>query len=44
MKSFEQLADYIDSKQVGDKVTITIHRDGKNMDVTATLESWDSSA
>jgi len=44
MKTFEDLADYIDSKQVGDKVTITVHRDGKDMDLTATLQAWDSSA
>jgi S1-C subfamily serine protease len=44
MKTFEDLADYIDSKQVGDKVTITVHRDGKDMELTATLQAWDSSA
>ena len=44
MKTFENLADYVDSKQVGDQVQLTVHRDGKDMDLTATLQSWDSSA
>jgi putative serine protease PepD len=44
MKTFDDLANYIDTKTVGDKVTITVHRDGKDQDLTATLESWDSSA
>ena len=44
MKTFENLADYVDSKQVGDQVKLTIHRDGKDIDLTATLQSWDSSA
>ena len=41
---FEDVADYIDTKNVGDEVKITIHRDGKDIDVTAKLKSWDSSA
>jgi putative serine protease PepD len=44
MTKFEDVADYIDGKNVGDEVKITIHRDGKDMDVTAKLKSWDSSA
>ena len=44
MKTFENLADYVDSKQVGDQVKLTVHRDGKDMDLTATLQAWDSSA
>jgi putative serine protease PepD len=44
VSKFEDVADYIDHKSVGDEVKITIHRDGKDMDVTATLKSWDSSA
>jgi S1-C subfamily serine protease len=44
MNSFEGLADYIDSKNVGDSVTITVHRDGKDIELTAELRSWDSSA
>ncbi|HEX5479254.1 MAG TPA: trypsin-like peptidase domain-containing protein [Dehalococcoidia bacterium] len=42
--TFEQLANYIDTKHVGDKVTITVHRDGKDMQVTATLQAWNSAA
>jgi S1-C subfamily serine protease len=44
MATFDDLANYIDTKTVGDKVTITVHRDGKDLQLTATLESWDSSA
>jgi len=44
MKTFENLADYVDSKQVGDQVKLTVHRNGKDMDLTATLQAWDSSA
>jgi S1-C subfamily serine protease len=44
MRTFEDLADYVDSKQVGDKVTLTVHRDGKDIELTATLQAWDSSA
>lgn len=44
MKSFEDLADYIDSKKVGDEVTLTVHRDGEDIELTAELKSWDSSA
>jgi S1-C subfamily serine protease len=44
MNTFDDLANYIDTKNVGDKVTITVHRDGKDIQLTATLESWDSSA
>lgn len=41
---FENVADYIDTKNVGDDVKITIRRDGKDIEMTATLKSWDSSA
>jgi S1-C subfamily serine protease len=44
MKTFEDLADYVDSKQVGDEVTLTVQRDGEEIELQATLESWDSSA
>jgi S1-C subfamily serine protease len=44
MKTFEALADYIDSKQVGDEVTLSVRRDGEDIELTATLEAWDSSA
>ena len=44
MRTFDNVADYIDTKAVGDQVKLTIQRDGKSMDITATLKSWDSSA
>jgi S1-C subfamily serine protease len=44
MKTFDDLANYIDQKSVGDKVTLTVHRDGKDIQLTATLQAWDSSA
>ncbi len=44
MNDFEDLADYIDSKDVGDEVTLLVERDGEQIELTATLESWDSSA
>ena len=44
MSRFEDLADYIDSKDVGDDVKLTVHRDGKDIELTAKLKSWDSTA
>ncbi len=44
MTRFEDLADYIDSKKVGDEVTLTVLRDGENIELTANLEAWNSSA
>ncbi|MDP9238409.1 MAG: trypsin-like peptidase domain-containing protein [Chloroflexota bacterium] len=44
MKTFENLADYIDGKSVGDQVKLTVHRDGKDIELSATLMAWDSSA
>ena len=44
MQSFNDVADYIDTKSVGDQVKLTVQRDGKTIDITATLKSWDSSA
>lgn len=44
MQSFNDVADYIDTKSVGDEVKLTIQRDGKSVEITATLKSWDSSA
>lgn len=44
MRTFEDLADYIDGKSVGDQVTLKVHRDGEDIELTATLEPWDSSA
>jgi S1-C subfamily serine protease len=43
-KTFDDLANYIDTKSVGDQVKLTVHRDGKDIQLTAMLESWDSSA
>ena len=44
MKTFDDLANYIDGKKVGDQVTLKVHRDGKDVDITATLQGWDSAA
>ncbi len=44
MTKFEDLADYIDSKSVGDEVTLQVRRDGEDIELKATLKSWDSSA
>lgn len=44
MKTFEELADYIDSRNVGDEVTIKVLRDGEELELTARLKSWDSTA
>jgi putative serine protease PepD len=44
MRTFEELADYIDSKQVGDEVTLQVIRDGEEIELQATLQAWDSTA
>jgi S1-C subfamily serine protease len=44
MTAFEDLADYIDSKDVGDEVTLLVRRNGEDIELQATLQSWDSSA
>lgn len=44
MKTFEELADYVDSKKVGDEVTLKVRRDGEDIELQATLRSWDSTA
>lgn len=44
MEKFEDLADYIDGKKVGDEVVLLVHRDGEDIELTAVLEPWDSSA
>jgi S1-C subfamily serine protease len=44
MRSFNDLADYIDSKSIGDEVTLTVQRDGEQIDLVAELRGWDSSA
>jgi len=44
IKTFDDLANYVDSKNVGETVQLKVHRDGKDLDLTATLQTWDSSA
>jgi putative serine protease PepD len=44
MTAFESLADYIDSRDVGDEVTLSVQRDGERLELRAELKSWDSSA
>jgi len=44
MRTFEDLADYIDSREVGDQVTLSVQRGDERVEITATLKSWDSSA
>ena len=44
MTSFEALADYVDSKKVGDSVTLSVRRDGEDIELIAELKSWDSTA
>ncbi|MBI5287569.1 MAG: trypsin-like peptidase domain-containing protein [Chloroflexi bacterium] len=44
MTKFEDLADYIDSKKVGDEVKLSVRRDGEDIELTAKLNSWNSSA
>ncbi len=36
----EDISDYINTRQVGDTVTLSLVRDGKSMDVQVTLETW----
>ncbi len=38
--NYEELADYIDSKQVGDTVKVQVVRDGKDMTFDVKLEPW----
>jgi putative serine protease PepD len=44
MKTFEDLADYIDGKKVGDEVTLKVRREGEDIELTAELRGWDSTA
>ena len=39
-KAFTDLAGYVDTKSVGDQVTLTVHRDGKDIQLTVKLQSW----
>jgi S1-C subfamily serine protease len=42
--TFEKLADYIDTKQAGDTVTLHIVREGKEITVDVQLEEWQSTS
>jgi S1-C subfamily serine protease len=43
-KTYDDLANYIDSKDVGDKVKVKYFRDGKEATVEVTLEAWQASS
>jgi len=43
VRTFEDLADYIDNKKVGDKVTVKYFRDGKESSVDIVLDAWQQS-
>jgi S1-C subfamily serine protease len=40
VKSFDDLANYLDTKKPGDKIQLKIVRDGKDMTVDITLDAW----
>jgi S1-C subfamily serine protease len=40
MRTYDDLANYIDSKQVGDKVQVKLVRGGQELTVEVTLEAW----
>ena len=40
VRSYNDLANYIDSKNVGDKVDLKIIREGKEMTLSVTLDAW----
>jgi S1-C subfamily serine protease len=40
VKTFEDLADYIDEKKVGDKITVKYFREGKEATVDIVLDAW----
>jgi S1-C subfamily serine protease len=42
VNTFEDLANYIDSRKVGDKVEVKFLRDGREMTIEVTLEAWRS--
>jgi len=42
--TFDDVAGYIDGKNVGDTITLTIVRDGKELTLNATLKAWDTQA
>ena len=43
VSTFEDLACYIDSKDVGDRIEVEIVRGGRHMTLPLTLEAWQSS-
>jgi S1-C subfamily serine protease len=44
IETFDQLADTIDAKEVGDEITVTVNRDGEELQLKATLRDWDAQA
>jgi S1-C subfamily serine protease len=40
VRSFDDLASYIDTKRVGDRIEVRIIREGREMTVQVTLEAW----
>jgi S1-C subfamily serine protease len=44
IETFDQLADTIDAKEVGDEITVTVNRDGEELELKATLRDWDAQA
>jgi S1-C subfamily serine protease len=40
VKNFDELAAYIDSRNVGDRVQVTVLREGRQTTVEVTLEAW----
>jgi S1-C subfamily serine protease len=43
IKDFDDLANYIDSKEVGDTVDVVVFRDGQELTLPVTLNAWQSS-
>lgn len=43
MRTFADLANYVDSKEVGDKVRVKVNREGQEITVEITLDAWRAS-
>ena len=43
MRTADDLIAYVQSKNVGDTITITVHRNGETLEFTATLGAWPNS-
>jgi S1-C subfamily serine protease len=43
IKDFDDLANYIDSKEVGDTVDVVVFRDGQELTLSVILNAWQSS-